>query len=97
MGAEGFHARGSEHRFHTSVSTPPFYCLLASSHTLLPQVSKKGLPLLPFGPFEKAFLFLFAEEAGTYVTTTTRSRNSETADELGTAAVFTCIVGHGQL
>jgi hypothetical protein len=25
---------------------------------------------------------LFAEEAGTYVTTTTRSRNSETADEL---------------
>ena len=46
------------------------------------QVSKKGLPFLPFGPFEKVFVFLFAEEAGMYVTTTTRSRNSETADEL---------------
>ena len=37
-----------------------------------------------------------------YVTTTTRSRNNETADELRTAAVLTYavltyIVGHGQL
>jgi len=32
-----------------------------------------------------------------HVTATTRSRNSETADELGTAAVFTCIVGHRQI
>src|ERR1700734_3479121 len=55
------------------------------------QVSKEGLP---FGPFEKVFVFLFAEEAGTYVPTPSRSRNSETADELGTAAVFTCVVGH---
>ena len=69
-----------------------FYSAARGAH-----VSKKGLPFLPFGPFEKAFLFRFAEEAGTYVTATTRSRNSETADELGTAAVFTCIVGHGQL
>ena len=59
------------------------------------QVSKKGLPSVP-RPSQKAVLFRFAEEAGTYVTTTTRSRNSETADELGAAAVFTCIVGHGQ-
>jgi hypothetical protein len=46
------------------------------------QASKKGLPFLPFGSFEKAFFFLFAEKAGTYVTTTTRSRNNEAADEL---------------
>jgi len=69
-----------------------FYCAASGA-----QFSKKGLPFLPSGPFEKAFLLLFAEEAGTYVTTTTRSRNSETADELGTAAVFTSVVGHGQL
>src|ERR1017187_4839940 len=43
---------------------------------------QKGLPFVSFQPSEKAFLFRFAAEAGTYVTTTTRSRNSETADEL---------------
>jgi hypothetical protein len=43
---------------------------------------QKALPFLPFGSFEKAFLFRFAEEAGTYVTTATRRGNSETADEL---------------
>ena len=44
---------------------------------------QKGLPFVPFpGPSEKALLFRFAEEAGTYVPLTTRSRKSDTADEL---------------
>ena len=42
---------------------------------------QKALPFPPFGSLEKAFLFLLAEEAGTYVTTT-RSRNDDTTDEL---------------
>ena len=47
------------------------------------QVSKKGLPFVPFPcPSEKALLFRFAAEAGTYVTLTTRSSNKDTADEL---------------
>jgi hypothetical protein len=48
--------------------------------------SAKRLSLFSFSDsFEKAFLFLFAEEFGTYVTPTTRSRNNSLTEAIDTA------------
>ena len=71
-----------ESQLHDPITFRVFHVETFYSAARGAQISKKALPFLPFGPFEKAFLFRFAKEAGTYVSTSTGGRNSETADEL---------------